>query len=791
MDAASCYHCGDPCNRTHISFDDKNFCCNGCKTVYEIFQQNELSYYYELQDAPGSTPDNIEGKFDFLSSPEIVESLLAFHNDTLQIIDLNIPNIHCSSCIWILENLNKLHPGITGSEVDFPRKTVTITYQSDHIVLKDLVLLLSKIGYEPNISLNDYRSTPIKKDRSLWYKTGVAGFAFGNIMFLSFPEYFQVGEFWLEQFKGVFRWLMLLFSLPVVFYSGRDYFISAYKGIRSNIMSIDVPIALGILVLFLRSMSEVVLDLGSGFFDSLTGLIFFLLLGKVFQQKTYSFLSFERDYKSYFPIAATRINPDKEEETIQIYKIKKGDRLLIRNEELIPADGILISKSASIDYSFVTGEAKPVRVSSGDKIFSGGKQISGPIEIEVLKSVSQSYLTQLWSKAAFQKDKASEFRTLTDSIGRQFTITILIIAFLAAGFWMVYDSSKALNVFTAVLIIACPCAIALAAPFTLGNMLRIFGRCKFYLKDTQSIERLSQVNTVIFDKTGTITTTKTNEISYEGMQLTAAEESLLKNTLRGSNHPLSRSLYKLLKEHKITTLDDYQEHPGKGLEASKDDRNIRVGSADFVGNTAYSDASKTAVHISSDNLYKGYFSFQNAYREGVSDVAMALSKSMELAVISGDNNGEKQQLEEIFPKLTPFYFNQKPVDKLRFIQQLQEQHKNVLMVGDGLNDAGAFAQSDVGIAISEDINVFSPASDAILDASKFKQLYHFILASKSAMKIIKISFVLSLLYNVAGLYFAISGQLEPVIAAILMPLSSISIVAFTTLATNYAGRKLK
>ncbi|MBT8185907.1 MAG: HAD-IC family P-type ATPase, partial [Eudoraea sp.] len=479
------------------------------------------------------------------------------------------------------------------------------------------------------------------------------------------------------------------------------------------------------------------------------------------------------------------------EESVQIYNIKKGDRLLIRNEELIPADGILISDTASIDYSFVTGEARPVRVVSGDKIFSGGKQISGAVEMEVLKSVSQSYLTQLWSKAAFQKNKSHEFQTLTDSIGKRFTLIILIIALLSASFWMVYDSSKALNVFTAVLIIACPCAIALAAPFTLGNMLRIFGRCKFYLKDTQSIERLARINTAIFDKTGTITSSKADDISYEGMRLTPDEESLLKNTLRASNHPLSRSLYDLLKTYEITTLDEYNELPGQGLEARKDEKNIRIGSAEFVGDSKQNDTSKTTVHISSDNNYKGYFSFQNRYREGVSDLAMALGKTMDLAVLSGDNDGERQQLEKIFPRLTPFYFNQKPEDKLAFIKQLQEQDKNVLMIGDGLNDAGAFAQSDVGIAISEDINVFSPASDAILDASKFKNLHTFILASKKAMKVIKISFVLSLLYNVIGLYFAITGQLEPVIAAILMPLSSVSIVIFTTLATNFLGRKLK
>lgn len=178
---------------------------------------------------------------------------------------------------------------------------------------------------------------------------------------------------------------MFAFSLPVVFYAGLDYLVSAYKGLRSKILNIDVPIALGILALFIRSTLEITFDLGTGFFDSITGLIFFLLIGRFFQQKTYSYLSFERDYKSYFPIAITRINGDNDEETVQVYDIKRGDRLLIRNEELIPVDGILINGRAQIDYSFVTGESEPVFKESGDKIYAGGKQMNDAIEMDVLK----------------------------------------------------------------------------------------------------------------------------------------------------------------------------------------------------------------------------------------------------------------------------------------------------------------------------------------------------------------------------------------------------------------------
>ncbi len=790
MDKVNCYHCGNDCGNKPVEYDGKNFCCNGCKTVYDIFSTNDLSYYYDLQESAGSTPTIVEGKYDFLNQASIIEKLLEFNEDNLQIINLYIPHIHCSSCIWILENLNKLNAAISTSQVDFPKKTVRIVFNPEILNLKELVILLARIGYEPYISLDDFDKGEKKVDRSLIYKLGVAGFAFGNVMFLSFPEYFEVDEFWLDQYKGVFRWLMFTFSLPVVLYAGQDYLISAYKGIRSNILNIDVPIALGILVLFIRSTLEIIFDWGTGFFDSLTGLIFFLLLGKFFQQKTYSFLSFERDYKSYFPIAITRINSRNKEETVQVYDIKKGDRLLIRNEELIPVDGILINGRAQIDYSFVTGESEPVFKESGDKIYAGGKQLAGAIEMDVLKSVSQSYLTQLWSNTVFSDKEGSKFQTLTDSIGKRFTWAVLTIAFVATAFWLYNDSSKAMNVFTAVLIIACPCAIALAAPFTLGNMLRIFGRRKFYLKDTQTIEQLAQIDTAIFDKTGTITTTQKSSAAYEGMRLSAEEESLLKNTLRASNHPLSRTLYDMLAEHNIVPLDEYQEHLGQGLEGKKDEDHIKIGSADFVGNLADSDPQNTSVHISSNNAYKGRFVFNNHYREGVSRVFNEMKGDLDLAILSGDNEGEKARLEKILPKLTPLYFNQKPNDKLDFIKSLQDQGKKVMMVGDGLNDAGALAQSNVGIAISENVNVFSPACDGILDASKFEQVYKYIIASRKAMGIIKWSFLLSLLYNIIGLYFAVTGQLEPVIAAILMPLSSISVVGFTTLATNFLGKKL-
>ncbi|CAM3505235.1 heavy metal translocating P-type ATPase [Flavobacterium chungbukense] len=792
MREQSCFHCGLSIEQNEeIEFDDKKFCCTGCKTVYEIFSINDLTSYYDFEKSPGATPLDIKGKYDFLENEAILSKILEFQEGNTAIVSLSIPHIHCSSCIWILENLNRLQSGISTSQVNFHEKKVRITFNSDTVSLKEIVYLLSSIGYEPYISLENYGSAKAKIDRSLTYKLGVAFFCFGNIMLLSFPEYFEMKEFWLDSYKPFFRLLIFLLALPSFFYSASGYYVSAYHSIRTRMLNIDIPIALGIIVMFIRSTYDMLMDHGPGFFDSLASLVFFMLLGKMFQTKTYSFLSFERDFKSYFPIAVTKINKDATEDNVAIYDVLKGDRLLIRNQELIPVDGILISENAEIDYSFVTGEAVPITKKSGDKVFAGGKQIGKVIEMEVLHSVSQSYLTQLWSNEIFQKKVDQKHKTITDAISRYFTPILMLIAFAGFGYWVSIDANIAFNVFTAVLIVACPCALALTAPFTFGNILRILGKKKFYLKNAIVIEQLAKVDTIVFDKTGTITTNKKSNIHYEGKAITDSDSVLIKNILRGSNHPLSRMLYDFLQETKRITVESFQEITGKGILAVIEGKEIKIGSGEFVDNIVAdgSEIEKTSLHIKIDNFYFGKFTFQNQYREGLEKLFSTLSREYEIKVLSGDNDGERANLEAILPKDTELIFNQKPEQKLEYIKKLQEKGQNVMMVGDGLNDAGALAQSNVGISISENVNVFSPACDAILDASEFSRLNYFLKLSHKAIFIIKMSFTLSLLYNVVGLAFAVTGNLLPLVAAIIMPLSTITIVSFVTFMSNYFSNR--
>ncbi|NQX55879.1 heavy metal translocating P-type ATPase [Pedobacter panaciterrae] len=784
-----CFHCGDDIIAQQYIQNNKRFCCSGCKTIYEILTAHNLSNYYVYNKIPGKTQSKATSNFDYLEVPQVVSKLVDFEDEIKTIVTLYIPAIHCSSCIWLLEHLHLLQSGILQSRVDFLKKQVSITFKNDETNLKQLAQLLSSIGYEPLISLQDIvkKGQSSKTERSLITKIAVAGFCFGNVMLLSFPDYFGLGDFERE-FKNFFGWLNLAFSLPVVLYSGREYFISAWTNLKAKRLNLDFPLALGILVMFLRSAYEIISQTGAGFVDTLCGLVFFLLVGKWMQERTFHHISFERDYRSYFPVAVTTIN-EGVERPIPLSDLKTGDRILIRSQEILPADAILLNGEAEIDFSFVTGESIPVKKTLGEIIYAGGRQLSGSIEMEVLKPVSQSYLTQLWNNSAFIESK-KRIKTFSDTASRYFSIVLLVIALGAGIFWISTDPSKALASFTAVLIIACPCALALSSPFTLAAVLSVFDKNRFYLKNTAVVEELARINTYVFDKTGTITNPNAAGLQFNGT-IIDAQMQLISDLARNSGHLLSRELTKFINKPAIYSVQEYTEKIGRGISGKVNGNDVKLGSSTFLNLPLKSSSEGSAVHVMINNVYVGFFTIRQQWRNGFKELMFKLNTQADLHLLSGDHNHEKKQLIPFFQDSSKLHFEQSPQDKLDYIQQLQKEGKKVLMFGDGLNDSGALKQSDLGVAITDNINNFSPGCDAILDGLSFHKIPQFIQQAKDAVKVIRMSFVISLMYNTAGLYFAVQGLLSPLMAAILMPLSTITIILFTSLAVRLFAHKNK
>lgn len=792
----ACFHCGDACPQPVVILEEKSFCCEGCKTVYQILHTHKLETYYELASHPGLRGEKVEreDRFAYLDHAEVQEGLIDFRDETTTRVRFFLPQIHCSSCIWLLENLHKLHPAISSSRVQFLKKEMAVSFAHAELSLRELVELLASIGYAPSLNLNDLSKKETGKvahSPHFYYQLGVAGFCFGNIMLLSFPEYLGLDSVSDASYGRLFSYLNLLLALPVFLYSAADYFRSAWYGLRHGNINIDLPISLGILVLFLRSAFDILSHSGAGYFDSMAGLVFLLLIGKWFQNKTYDAFSFERDYESYFPIAVTRLTEGREE-SVPVKQVMPGDRLLVRSGELIPADALLLSDQAEIDYSFVTGEARPVGKVAGDLIYAGGRQTGAAIRVQVQKEVSQSYLTQLWNQEAFVEEGKS-MRSVADRVGQYFTVGILVVATLAGLYW--YEATgfgMAANVFTAVMIIACPCAIALTIPFTLGNAMRILGRAKLYVKNTHVIERMASVGHIVFDKTGTLTYPAAAGLAYQGSALSEAEKAMVYALTSQSSHPVSRSIATWANAGVSCPVEQFAEVSGKGLMGTGNGHTLRLGSSAFVDQPVQptTDVAQSGAFLSIDGELKGRFVLSNQYREGMETLVETLEPHWSLSLLSGDNDGEKSRLGEFFPASTAMHFDQSPQQKLDYIRSLQDAGQEVLMVGDGLNDAGALRQSEVGIAVSEHVNNFSPASDAILDAQALPQLASLLGFAKTSMRLVRYGFLLSLVYNLTGLAFAVQGLLSPLVAAILMPLSSITLLVFAVSSTRLAGRHL-
>jgi len=767
--------------------------------VYELLSANNLCSYYKLNENPGVTQNRpvSPNKFAFLDRADIAERLIRFSDNKQTQVIFYLPQMHCSSCLWLLENIHKINPGILSSRVNFARKEVFIIFDNKATTLKKVAETLTSIGYEPHISLaGNHDATKKNTDNSRIYKIGVAGFCFANIMMFSLPEYFGLGQQSEQEIGLAFKILILLFSLPVLFYCASEFFTSAWKGLRHRFLNIDVPVAAAILITFLRSIFEILQDTGNGYFDSMSGIVFFMLVGRTLQDKTYQAISFDRDYRSFFPIAVNVVKDSSITPTL-VQNLKVNDVIQIHAQELIPVDAILSKGNAKIDYSFVTGESVPVQKNIGELVYAGGRQTEGCIELIVAKTVSQSYLTDLWNKAVFREEKQSK-NLFIHQISTWFTIIVLTLGISALLYWHLKGQpTLGWNAITTVLIVACPCTLVLSASFANGNLLRIFSKNQLYLRHPDVIEQLQKVNHIVFDKTGTLTDSKhTCKVSYEGHLLSPQLEQEIAALLRQSIHPLGVAVVQTIEDrlqHAIDMLPievaNFKLYEGEGIEGWVNEKHIKAGSAKFVNiNSKHEESS--VVYIAIDGKVYGKYLISNNYRNGVRMLVQQLKKNYTLSLLSGDNDSEKSTLQTFFGLDSHLLFNMSPKAKLTYIENLQKsQSEYVMMIGDGLNDAGALKQSNVGIAITDDDNKFTPASDGILHASKLNKLPALLSLAQKNRFIILFGFMLSFIYNVIGLSYALSGTLSPVISAILMPLSSLTIILTCYFLTRYLAWK--
>jgi Cu+-exporting ATPase len=805
--ALHCAHCGDDCGSKPLTVGTVHFCCEGCKTVYQLLNEHGLCSYYSDNSAQGNSLKQLAGKslsrFAYLDDPSVYQALIEFRNGDLAQVSFTLPSMHCTSCLWLLEKLGQLRAGIVRSEVQLPGKQITIIFHPSQISIRSLVELLTLLGYEPDLPLASLNKRKLDHStRSLYLQLGIAGFAFGNIMLFSLPAYFDDGTGALEQhFHMLFGGLNIVFALPVLLYSALPFFRNAWTGLSQRTMNLDIPIAMGILALFTRSAWEILSGTGLGFMDSFAGLVFFLLTGRLFQKKSFDTLAFDRDYASYLPLQCIRIDQNGTESSIAASALQPGDILRLRNREIIPADSVMESDAGHIDYSFITGESTPVEIVKGQTVYAGAKVLGPAVQVKIMREISRSALLRLWNSQSFRKPLRNKLIEISGRFGTYFTSFTISLAVIAALCWLP-DISAAVNVFTAVLIIACPCALTLAAPFALGNIMRIAAKHVLFFKNPDTVLEMALATDIVFDKTGTLTSSLGGRVEYQGISLDTDELRALRTACLLSTHPRSRALAAWLADKSDASTDtpydscaSFQEIPGAGWQATFLDMTLCLGSASFITIPPGAEKNNTesTVYVRINGEYKGFFIIQDGMRSGMAHMIgrLRVMNKLNTFMLSGDHDHAAAEYMDVFGNAAALRFQQSPEDKAAFIQSLQQDSKrHVIMAGDGLNDTVALRQSNTGIAITEHISSFTPGCDAIMSADSLMKLPEFIEFVKSARKTVIGAFWISVLYNAIGLGLAVSGQLSPVITAILMPVSSLTVIGYTLGKTSWHGSRL-
>ena len=785
LSAALCRHCGDPCGSRAIQASGDTFCCRGCAAVFTLLTESGLSGFYATDAAPGVSQrraeSRAESRFVALDLPDVRARFIEYEDEERAGVTFAVPELHCASCLWLVERLHRVNPAVIRADADLVRRTVHIWFRPAQISLRAVAEQLAAIGYEPVISTEAARlASPAR--RRLYLKLAVAGFAFGNVMLFSVPLYLN-GAPLDAGFQRLFDTLNILFALPVLLFSAAEFFSGSWRALRAGRLTLDVPIALGLAVMFGRSVFDIVSGAGAGYMDSFTGLVFFLLIGRLLQQKAFDRIAFDRSYRSFLPLSVL-VERDGATTPTALEHLRVGDRIVVRPHEVVPADARLADARGTVDYAFVTGESAPVTVHAGDLVRAGGRAIGSSLRLEVVQPVSSSRLAALWNNKAFAREKKPWLATVSDSFGALFTATATLLAFAGAIAWWP-DVAMSLQVATAVLIIACPCAITLAAPITLGTAMELLGRRGLYLKHGAVTLDLARAGTVAFDKTGTLTTAS-GGLTAEPVGLSEGEWSLARRLAAESVHPISRAM---AASGAAGTVTNCEEIPGAGLRGLVDGRRVAIGSPAFIqAECGLADSAADGTLVAVDGMVRGSVRLVTPERPGISEAMRDLDATHDTWLISGDRDADTGRWRSLFGGRVAF--QQTPEDKLARVAAARAGGARVLMIGDGLNDAAALASADVGIAVSDDTACIVPACDAVIRGDRIETLPALLRFAQRARQLVIVCFVVSIVYNAAGLSLALTGRLTPLATAVLMPISSLTILALGAGGMRWFARRL-
>ena len=784
-----CLHC-----EKNLEIHQKDFCCNGCECAYQIIQENHCESYYISRKI---NIEEVSLKPDLEDELDILEFVSTHPNNEFQ-IDLMVRGLHCGACIWLIENLLKKQNNVIEARINLTQKTLRIKWNGEKKYGNDLIKLIAKIGYKLFPADQEIlRKIEERFDNKIFKALAVAGFGAGNIMLFSLPLWFDSNL----EISGATRKLLHLLSsiiaLPVLIYSGRIFFISAFNSLKARLPNMDVPISIAIFLASIVSSLQTFRGGQNVYFDSAVMLVFFLLIGR--------YLDFKARKKA-FNIASEfsmlqagfgRVEIANKIRVLPAKDLREDMILIVAVGEKIACDGLVIEGQSHIDNSLISGESIPQKVQKDSLIFGGSINLSSPLKIKITKNIRNGVLSQIINLIGNIENKKNIYVRIADKFSKYYTPIIHILALITFALWYFYFKSNweiALMNATAVLIITCPCALALAIPIAQTIAISNFLKRGIIIKNGETLEKINNIEYVIFDKTGSITIGKPilkniYEIKDENLKELSAEDKqfylkISASMAKFSKHPISQSLCNSF-DGELDNVE-VQEYNGKGLEANFGDKKTRLGNADFckinMENSQFIMENSLSNSIANLKCYMNFdgkniiFTFHDELKTDAKIVIDFLKKiNKKIILLSGDGESEVRRIAEI-TGIEEFYWQKNPLEKTQLLEELSAKKINFMMIGDGLNDAPSLALSTISVSFSKAVDISQNIADVIINSSKLSPIISIFLYSKNTLKIMKQNLFLALIYNIFALPFAMAGYVVPLIAAIAMSSSSLIVV---------------
>lgn len=788
-----CKHCGQA-----LINKNNSFCCHGCETVYNIINNSGLSDYYNYRAVEGNKEFKpaLESNltYEFYEDPEFLrENVTKLQND-LASINLFVYGVQCTACAWLIEKLPSFCPGIISAELNYATSVCKVVYDSKLCSPKTIAISLSRLGYAPEPYKQSSEDAHRKNQhRLLLLQLGVAGFCAGNTMIIAVSLYQGFFSGISNDFKVFLHWISFALTLPVILFSAQAFFKSAFAALKLRIPHIDLPIALGILAGFFYSLYNVIFG-GEVYFDSICMLVFLLLIGRYVQN-----VAVERAYKgnnieSFLLPSFARIKTNDGQYIERYNKVAvKSDNILVKADEIIPVDGIVLEGLSSVSNAFLTGESTPISVQSGSAVFAGARNLDDQIIIEAECDFNDSRINRILAIVKSQSKNAGSKSSVINKLSGKFVITVILASSLCFALWLYLAGFKtALLNSMSLLIITCPCALGLAAPLVVARTIGTLAREKIFIKSNYFLEQILSCKTIYFDKTGTLTNGDFDIISQDYFTgLDPAQIFKIATAVESTqNHPIKKAFQKLGSDNEPTIFSSIQTHPGQGVSAIlMDGTSVEIGSEKFmhqIGAEVGSEVQNiiqnhrtfflTSIFIAFDKKIVGLYGIGDKLRDGIVELIKYLNlQGIQLKIISGDNSAvvkhvagqlgipEENALSELLPE------RKKTI--------VENDNSTTVMIGDGANDAPALkaATLSIGVGGSSEVNLL--VADCFIGEPDSKKFLKTFTTAKGCHKIIKANILVSLSYNTLGASLAFLGLMNPLLAALLMPVSSLTVIA--------------